>query len=154
MRSLRARPSYGRRPDSISSAAPVPSQWVYTWVVPVDGKQPSLAGKPKSLYDSEPESAVPWQKLLDELGLGLLDASIKQDSGSEWHKITRPLRLAEALTARERGIRVRTTRSPSCLPTALCCHQRGLHHIVRAAGSVTSVTCKPESDDGVHLGET
>jgi hypothetical protein len=50
----------------------------------VDGKQPS--GKTKDLYDS----AV--QKLLDEVGLSLLDAA----NESEWHNITRP----EALTAR------------------------------------------------------
>ncbi len=55
------------------------------WVV--DGKQPS--GKTKDLYDS----AV--QKLLDELGRSLLEASNK----SEWHNITRP----EALAAQARA---------------------------------------------------
>jgi hypothetical protein len=53
----------------------------------VDGKQPS--GKTKVLYDS----AV--QKLLDEVGLSLLDAANK----SEWHNITRP----EALAAQARA---------------------------------------------------
>ncbi len=56
---LRARLSYGRRPVSISSAALV------------DGKQPS--GKTKDLFDS----AV--QKLLDKLGLSLLDAATKSE---------------------------------------------------------------------------
>jgi hypothetical protein len=55
----------------------------------VDGKQPS--GKTKAPYDS----AV--QKLLDEVGLSLLDAANK----SEWHNITRP--LAEALAAQARA---------------------------------------------------
>ena len=53
----------------------------------VDGKRPS--GKIKVLYDS----AV--QKLLDEVGLSLLDAANK----SEWHNITRP----EALAAQARA---------------------------------------------------
>ena len=62
-----------------------PSLLQRCWVV--DGKQPS--GKTKVLYDS----AV--QKLLDEVGLGLLDAANK----SEWHNITRP----EALAAQARA---------------------------------------------------
>ena len=57
-----------------------PSLLQRCWVV--DGKQPS--GKTKDLYDS----AV-LQKLLDELGLSLLDASNK----SEWHNITDQRRL-------------------------------------------------------------
>jgi hypothetical protein len=68
---LRARLSYGRRPDSISSAKVL--QWV------VDGKQPS--GKIKVLVYILYDSAV--QKLLDEVGLSLLDAANK----SEWHNI-------------------------------------------------------------------
>jgi hypothetical protein len=90
------------------------------------GKQPS--GKTKDLY----EYAV--QKLLDELGLGLLDASNK----SEWHNIiniTRP----EALAARaaSRGIQAA---SPSCRPTALCCHQRGcIIHITRSSWRLGNV---------------
>ena len=76
---LRACLSYGRRPDSISTAA---------LLGVVDGKQPS--GKTKVLYDS----AV--QKLLDEVGLSLLDAANK----SEWHNITRPeARAAQARAA-------------------------------------------------------
>jgi hypothetical protein len=62
-----------------------PSLLQRCWVV--DGKQPS--GKTKDLYDS----AV--QKLLDELGRSLLEASNK----SEWHNITRP----EALAAQARA---------------------------------------------------
>ncbi len=62
-----------------------PSLLQRCWVV--DGKQPS--GKIKVLYDS----AV--QKLLDEVGLSLLDAANK----SEWHNITRP----EALAAQARA---------------------------------------------------
>ncbi len=58
----------------------------------VDGKQPSR--KTKVLYDS----AV--QKLLDEVGLSLLDAADK----SEWHNITRPWRGARC--SGSRGIRV------------------------------------------------
>jgi hypothetical protein len=54
----------------------------------VDGKQPS--GKTKVLHDS----AV--QKLLDEVGLSLLDAAYNLKS--EWHNITRP----EALAAQAR----------------------------------------------------
>ena len=82
---LRARLSYGRRPDSISSAALLGAA-----VVDSDGKQPS--GKIKVLYDS----AV--QKLLDEVGLrvSLLDAANK----SEWHNITRPEALAAQPEAR------------------------------------------------------
>ena len=52
------------------------------WLVDASGKQPS--GETKDLNDS----AV--QKLLGELGLGLLDASNK----SEWHNVTRPDALA------------------------------------------------------------
>ncbi len=57
------------------------------WVV--DGKQPS--GKIKVLYDS----AV--QKLLDEVGLSLLDAANKSEC--QWHNISRP----EALAAQARA---------------------------------------------------
>ncbi len=64
-----------------------PSLLQRCWVV--DGKQPS--GKIKVLYDS----AVTVQKLLDEVGLGLLDAANK----SAWHNITRP----EALAAQARA---------------------------------------------------
>jgi hypothetical protein len=58
-------------------------QWV------VDGKQPS--GKTKVLYDS---AAV--QKLLDEVGLSLLDHAANK---GEWHNITR----TEALAAQARA---------------------------------------------------
>ncbi len=63
-----------------------PSLLQRCWVV--DGKQPP-SGKIKVLYDS----AV--QKLLDEVGLSLLDAANKR----EWHDITRP----EALAAQARA---------------------------------------------------
>ena len=76
------------------------------WVV--DGKQPS--GITKVLYDS----AV--QKLLDEVGLSLLDAANK----SEWHIKHNQTRGARC--SGSRGIRVF---SRSCRQTALCCHQRG-----------------------------
>ena len=71
-------------PAVLADADRTPSLLQRCWVV--DGKQPS--GKIKVLYDS----AV--QKLLDELGLSLLDAANK----SEWHNITRP----EALAAQAR----------------------------------------------------
>ncbi len=57
------------RMDANRTPSPLRRCWV------VDGKQPSLAGKTKDLNDS----AV--HKLLDELGLRLLDAPNK----SEWH---------------------------------------------------------------------
>jgi hypothetical protein len=50
--------------------------------------------------------------------------------------------------------------SPSCRPTALYCHQRGcIIHITRstaaaAGASVTSETCKPESELSPSPGET
>jgi hypothetical protein len=87
-----------------------PSLLQRCWVV--DGKQPS--GKIKVLYDSAA------RKLLDEVGLSFLDAANK----SEWHNITRP----EAPAAQARaasGSRFSAGISPSCRPTALCCHQRG-----------------------------
>ena len=101
-----------------------PSLLQRCWVV--DGKQPS--DKTKDLNDS----AV--QKLLDEVGLSLLDASNK----SEWHNITRP----EALAARA------ATRSPAQVayqrPSAVT--KGAAPSTSRAAGtSVMSATCKPES---------
>ncbi len=91
-----------------------PSLLQRCWVV--DGKQHS--GKTKDLYDS----AV--QKLLYELGLSLLDASNK----SEWHSIYNRIRGACC----SRGIQVT---SPSCRPTALCCHQRGCIHSLSTRSS-------------------
>jgi hypothetical protein len=57
--------------------------------VVVDGKQPS--GKTNLKVRVPCDSAV--QKLLGEVRLGLLDAANK----SEWHNITRPVTVAEAL---------------------------------------------------------
>jgi hypothetical protein len=101
-----------------------PSLLQRCWVV--DGKQPS--DKTKVLHDSA------LQKLLDELGLSLLDAANK----SEWHNITRPESLAAgaacrfpAQVAAQRPSDVTKGATPSTS---------------RAAGaSVTSATCKPES---------
>jgi hypothetical protein len=81
----------------------------------VDGKQPS--DKTKVLCDS----AI--QKLLDEVGLSLLDHAahwqlvnnLKGDS--EWHNITRP-----EVCSGSHGIQVS---SPHCRPTARCCHKEG-----------------------------
>jgi hypothetical protein len=75
-----------------------PSLLQRCWVV--DGKQPS--GKIKDLHDSD------VQKLLDELGLGLLDVSNK----SEWHNITRP----EALAARAASRLPAQAREPKLPP--------------------------------------
>ena len=77
----------------------------------VDGKQPS--GKIKVLYDS----AV--QKLLDEVGLSLLDAANK----SEWHNITRP----EALAAQARAASGVSAQVAAKRPSALL-SPKGLHH--------------------------
>ena len=100
-----------------------PSLLQRCWVV--DGKQPP--GKTKDLYDSV-------QKLLDELGLSLLDAANK----SEWHNITRP----EALAAR-----AHPGYQPKLPPNGPLLPPKGLHHLHHAAAgaSVSSATCKPES---------
>ena len=94
----------------------------------VDGKQPSR--KTKVLYDS----AV--QKLLDELGLGLLEASNK----SEWHNITRP-DSPEALAARA------ASRFPAQVaaqrPSAVTKGAASSTSRAAAGASVTSETCKP-----------
>jgi hypothetical protein len=72
----------------------------------VDGKQPS--GKIKVLYDS----VVTVQKLLDEVGLSLLDAANK----SEWHNITRPEALAaQAHAASGFSAQVAAKRRPSAV---------------------------------------
>ena len=87
-----------------------PSLLQRCWVV--DGKQPS--GKIKVLYDS----AV--QKLLDEVGLSLLDAANK----SEWHNITRP----EALAAQARaasGVSAQVAAKRPSQAAVSACHQRG-----------------------------
>ncbi len=90
-----------------------PSLLQRCWVV--DGKQPS--GKIKVLYDS----AV--QKLLDEVGLSLLDAANK----SEWHNITRPEALAAHWQARAASGVSAQVAATGNFETALsgCCHQRG-----------------------------
>jgi len=95
----------------------------------VDGKQPS--GKTKALYDS----AV--QKLLDEVGLSLLDAANK----SEWHNITRP----EALAAQARAASGFSAEVVAKRPSTVT--KGAASSTSRAAGaSVTaSATCKPES---------
>ncbi len=81
------------------------------WVV--DGKQPS--GKTKVLYDS----AV--QKLLDEVGLSLLDAANK----SEWHNITRP----EALAAQQLRLARHPGFQPKLPPNGPLLSPKGLHHL-------------------------
>ena len=97
----------------------------------VDGKQPS--GKIKVLYDS----AV--QKLLDEVGLSLLDAANK----SEWHNITRP----EALAAQARAASGFSAQVAAKRPSQAAVTKGAASSTSRAAGaSVTaSATCKPES---------
>ena len=86
-----------------------PSLLQRCWVV--DGKQPS--GKTKVLYDS----AV--QKLLDEVGLSLLDAANK----SEWHNIIRPEALAAQARAASRFPAQVAAKRPSATGSAQCCHQ-------------------------------
>ncbi len=79
----------------------------------VDGKQPS--GKTKVLYDS----AVQNLKLLDEVGLSLLDAANK----SEWHNMTRPMALAaQARAAGHPGFQ------PKLPPNGPLLSPKGLHH--------------------------
>jgi hypothetical protein len=77
---------------------------------------------------------IPVQKLLDELGLRLLDAF--ESNKSEWHIITRP----EALLARHPSYQPQVATQVD--PTALCCH-RGAAVTSRAAlaagASVTSI---------------
>jgi hypothetical protein len=116
-----------RQPHSMD-ADRTPSLLQRCWVV--DGKQPS--GKIKVLYDS----AV--QKLLDEVGLSLLDAANK----SEWHNI----RLA-----RHPGFQPKLP--PNGPLTGRLLSPKGLlYHpylVSRAAASGASVTasatCEPES---------
>jgi hypothetical protein len=110
-----------------------PSLLQRCWVV--DGKQPS--GKIKVLYDS----AV--QKLLDEVGLSLLDA----DNKSEWHNITRPEALAahwQARAASGFSAQVAAKR-----PSQAAVTKGAASSTSRAAASGASVTasatCKPES---------
>lgn len=110
-----------------------PSLLQRCWVV--DGKQPS--GKIKVLYDS----AV--QKLLDEVGLSLLDAANK----SEWHNITRP----EALAAQARaasGFKF-SAQVAAKRPSRAAVTKGAASSTSRAAASGASVTasatCKPES---------
>ena len=110
-----------------------PSLLQRCWVV--DGKQPS--GKIKVLYDS----AV--QKLLDEVGLSLLDAANK----SEWHNITRP----EALAAQARAASGFSAQVAAKRPSQAAVNKgaRAASSTSRAAASGASVTasatCKPES---------
>jgi hypothetical protein len=94
----------------------------------VDGKQPS--GRTKDLYDST------VQKLLDEVGLSLLDASKK----SEWHNITRPEALA-ARAASRLTAQVAAQRRPSAVTKGAASSTSR----AAAGASVTSATCKPES---------
>ncbi len=85
--------------------------------------------KPKDLYD------FVVKKLLDELGLSLLDAANK----SEWHNITRP----EALAAQARAASGFSAQVAAKRPSAVT---KGATSTSRAAGaSVSSATCKPES---------
>ena len=108
-----------------------PSLLQRCWVV--DGKQPS--GKIKVLYDS----AV--QKLLDEVGLSLLDAANK----SEWHNITRP----EALAAQARAASGVSAQVAAKRPSRAAVTKGAASSTSRAAASGASVTasatCKPES---------
>ena len=106
-----------------------PSLLQRCWVV--DGKQPS--GKIKALYDS----AV--QKLLDEVGLSLLDAANK----SEWHNITRP----EALAAQARAASGVSAQVAAKRPSRAAVTKGAASSTSRAAGaSVTaSAIYKPES---------
>jgi hypothetical protein len=108
-----------------------PSLLQRCWVV--DGKQPS--GKIKVLYDS----AV--QKLLDEVGLSLLDAANK----SEWHNITRP----EALAAQARAASGVSAQAAAKRPSQAAVTKGAASSTSRAAASGASVTasatCKPES---------
>ena len=108
-----------------------PSLLQRCWVV--DGKQPS--GKIKVLYDS----AV--QKLLDEVGLSLLDAANK----SEWHNITRP----EALAAQARAASGFSAQVAAKRPSQAAVTKGAASSTSRAAASGASVTasatCKPES---------
>ena len=108
-----------------------PSLLQRCWVV--DGKQPS--GKIKVLYDS----AV--QKLLDEVGLSLLDAATK----SEWHNITRP----EALAAQARAASGVSAQVAAKRPSQAAVTKGAASSTSRAAASGASVTasatCKPES---------
>jgi hypothetical protein len=112
------------------------------WVV--DGKQPS--GKIKVLYDS----AV--QKLLDEVGLSLLDAANK----SEWHNITRPEALAaQALAAS--GVSAQVARAAK-RPSQAAVTKGAASSTSRAAASGASVTasakCKPQAESRRNLKPT
>ena len=110
-----------------------PSLLQRCWVV--DGKQPS--GKTKVLYDS----AV--QKLLDEMGLSLLDAANK----GEWHNITRP----EALAAQARAASGFSAQVAAKRPSQAAVTKGAASSTSRAAASgasesvTASATCKPES---------
>ena len=95
----------------------------------VDGKQPS--GKTKVLYDS----AI--QKLLDEVGLSLLDDAANLNK-SEWHNITRPEALAAQARAASRFPAQVAAQRPSDVT-------KGAAPSTSAGTSVTSATCKPES---------
>ena len=98
--------------------------------------QPS--GKIKVLYDS----AV--QKLLDEVGLSLLDAANK----SEWHNITRlgPEALAAQARAAPSGVSAQVAAKR---PSQAAVTKGAASSTSRAAASGASVTasatCKPES---------
>ncbi len=117
--------------DADRPGTPSPSLLRRSGCLVVDGKQPS--GKTKVLYDS----AV--QKLLDEVGLSLLDAANK----SEWHNITRP----EELAAQARAASGFPAQTAAKRPSAVTKLEGAASSTSRAAGaSVTaSATCQPES---------
>ncbi len=112
----------------------------------VDGKQPS--GKIKVLYDS----AV--QKLLDEVGLSLLDAANKSESVTEWHKITRP----EALAAQARAASGVSAQVAAKRPSQAAVTKGAASSTSRAAASGASVaasaTCKLEPESRRNLKPT
>jgi hypothetical protein len=96
---------------------PTPSPSLLRRCLVVDGKQPSGKTTGKVLYDS----AV--QKLLDEVGLSLLDAA--NNLKSEWHNITRPEELAaQARAASESGFPAQAAAKRPLLSPNL----KGLHH--------------------------
>jgi hypothetical protein len=97
---LWARLSYGRRPDGLHHSCSAVGPWMAS----------SLQVDRRTHH-----SAV--QKLLDEVGRSLLEASNK----SERHNITRP----EALAAQARAASYSPLTAQAAAQTALCCHPRG-----------------------------
>jgi hypothetical protein len=116
-----------------------PSLLQRCWVV--DGKQPS--GKIKVLYDS----AV--QKLLDEVGLSLLDAA--NTGKSEWHNLLLNITRPEALAAQARAASGVSAQVAAKRPPQAAVTKGAASSTSRAAASGASVTasalatCKPES---------